>query len=68
MENNYSNFPKDAINPGSVKGWGVVRMEPWHFAGLYLTEEAANAIQEKLGDDYKVADGSHRLGSDDFVF
>lgn len=55
------------MNPGWVKGWGVIRSAPWHFAGLFLSKEEADALRNKLGADYRVANGSHRIGSDDFL-
>ncbi len=55
LKNRYSNFPEDIMNPGWVKGWGVIRSAPWHFAGLFLSKEEADALQSKLGTDYRVA-------------
>ncbi|TAN66933.1 MAG: hypothetical protein EPN17_11915 [Methylobacter sp.] len=67
LKNKYSNFPEDIANPGWVKGWGVIRSAPWHFAGLFLYKEEADALRSKLGAGYRVANGSHRIGSDDFI-
>lgn len=60
-------YQADAQNPGWVKGWGVYRMEPWHFAGLFSSAEEAEAIRLEKGAAYKASFGSHRQGSDDFI-
>ncbi|MGZ4955486.1 MAG: hypothetical protein ACXV8Q_10275, partial [Methylobacter sp.] len=39
LKNKYSDFPQDIMNPGWVKGWGVIRSAPWHFAGLFISKE-----------------------------
>ena len=53
----------------TIVGWGVVRKqsEPWHFAGLFPTKEAAEAEAAKLGPTYVVLFGENRKGSDDFI-
>nr|WP_239990612.1 MULTISPECIES: hypothetical protein [unclassified Pseudomonas] len=53
--------------PGSVLGWGVTRNSPWHFVGVYLTKDAAQAKAADLGGEYKVSYGSHELGTDSFI-
>ncbi|HDL7801233.1 TPA: hypothetical protein PXP53_004274 [Yersinia enterocolitica] len=53
---------------GMVLGWGVVRNNPWHLAGVYTAKESAEAEASKLGNQYEIHYGSHRLGSDDFVW
>jgi hypothetical protein len=63
-----SSFPLDELNPGWVKGWGVVRMAPWDFAGLFLTRKLADDDLAARGADYVVGYGSRRIGSNDFVF
>jgi len=60
-------FIPDPQNPGWVRGFGVFRMSPWHFAGLFQIREQAESVQQQLGENYKVAFGSHRKGSDDFI-
>jgi hypothetical protein len=58
--------PPDPDNPGWVLGWAVYRLKPWALAGFYPSEEAAyDGVIGKKG--FKVAYGSHRLGSDDFI-
>ena len=57
----------DPWNKGWTLGWGVYRLEPWDFRGLYNTEEEARATAKELGADYEVAYGSNRDGTDDFV-
>ncbi|WP_106881402.1 hypothetical protein [Escherichia coli] len=51
-----------------VKGWAVVRSSPWHLVGVFATEEDAETEARKMGDKYEVHYGSHRTGSDDFVW
>ncbi len=58
----------DPVNIGMVLGWGVVRNNPWHLAGVYTAKESAEAEALKLGNQYEIHYGSHRLGSDDFVW
>jgi hypothetical protein len=31
----------------ALKGWGVVRKSPWHFAGLYSTKQEADARRRR---------------------
>lgn len=62
-----SGFELDGDNPLWVKGWGVYRDSPWHFAGIFSTREEAEQKRDTIGTDYKVAFGSRRLASDDFI-
>jgi serine protease Do len=57
----------DASNPGWCRGWGVVRSSPWHLSGVFPDQAQADEHRKKLGPDYEVRAGSHRIGSDDFV-
>lgn len=57
----------DPSNPGWRLGYGVLRKEPWHLAGVGTNMEAAQAFATRLGSDYRVRFGSHRIGTDDFV-
>ncbi|WFQ80952.1 hypothetical protein PXH59_07635 [Xenorhabdus sp. SF857] len=58
----------DPLNVGFVLGWGVIRYSPWHLAGVYAIKEKAEIEAAKLGSAYEVHYGSHRTGSDDFVW
>ena len=59
-------FAPDPDNKGWVLGWAVYRLKPWALAGFYrIEEDAYDAVIGKKG--FKVAYGSHRLGSDDFI-
>jgi hypothetical protein len=60
-------FLNDPVNIGWLKGFGVFRMEPWHFAGLFHTRQEAEQTRDEFGPGYEVAYGSHRRDSDDFV-
>ncbi len=56
----YSVFPPDLENSGSILGWGVYRNEPWDFAGLYQSEEKAKENRAGFAEEYNVAIGSHK--------
>lgn len=56
------------VNGTTLKGWGVVRNAPWHFAGLYSTEQEAKQKAAELGAEYEVHYGENREGSDDFIW
>lgn len=59
---------KDPRNDGWIQGWGVFRIDPWDLAGLYASREEAFDALERLSDPgYRVAYGSHRRGTDDFI-
>lgn len=68
MTKNNNSFPVDPLNPGWIKGWGVVRKSPWDLAGTFLTKAEAEAAQAKLGPSYEVGYGSRQLGSNNFIF
>ncbi len=51
----------------SVKGWGVVRNSPWHFAGLYPTQEEAEAKAREMGAGYVVRLGEEQVGTGVFL-
>lgn len=57
----------DAENPGYRRGFGVFSSSPWHLAEVTQTLRDADIAKARLGGDYKIAWGSHRLGSDDFI-
>ena len=57
----------DAVNPGSVRGYGIFRMEPWHLAGVYKTKKEAEQKRDQSWPGYEVKFGSHRPETDDFV-
>jgi hypothetical protein len=50
-----------------VLGWGVFRMKPWSFKGLYLAEADAHNRAQECGKGYKVAYGSMQAGTDNFI-
>ena len=51
-----------------MMGFGVVRTAPnyWHFAGLYPTQDEAEARAAKLGQEYEVHYGQHHVGTEYF--
>jgi hypothetical protein len=55
------------VNGVTIKGWGVFRRSPWHLAGIYASQQEAEAKGNEMGPDYVVALGEGGLGSDDFV-
>jgi len=61
-------LPADPDNPGWVKAWGVVKNEKWDLAGVYGNQEDARAKADEMGVDYQVHFGSHKLGTDDFIW
>jgi hypothetical protein len=53
---------------GLGKGWGVVRLNPWHLAGIFVSSIDAEALARQLGEGYIVKYGDHVAGSLDFTF
>jgi serine protease Do len=58
----------DRSNPGNFLGHAVLRPAPWHLAGFFPDQVQAEAHCLSLGDDYVVRYGSHRYGTDDFLY
>jgi hypothetical protein len=50
------------------QGWGVVRLTPWHLAGVFASSIDAETLASQLGDGYVVKYGDHDFGSPDFSF
>jgi hypothetical protein len=50
------------------QGWGVVRLHPWHLAGIFVSSIDAEALAAQLGDGYLVKYGDHAIGSPNFTF
>jgi hypothetical protein len=50
------------------EGWGVVRLAPWHLAGIFVSSIDAEAFARQLGEGYVVKYGDHVFGSPDFSF
>jgi len=61
-------LPKDPDNAGSVLGWGVVRLAPWSLHGVYPNKDEAESEAKKAGTDHEVHYGTHKPGTDDFVW
>lgn len=61
-------LPKDPNSAGWVLGWGVVRNAPWSLHGVFSSKEEAESQALKAGEGYAVRYGSHRPGTDDFIF
>jgi hypothetical protein len=56
------------IDGKTLIGWGVVREFPWDFAGLFASQEDAQAKADALGEGYIVRYGERCEASDSFVF
>jgi hypothetical protein len=52
----------------TLRGWGVVRMSPWRFVGLFSNPEAAQSKARAMGPEYQAHYGAQRAGTDDFVW
>lgn len=54
--------------PGEMlrHGWGVVRVKPWHLAGIFASSIDAEALAETMGPGYVVQFGDHIPGSGEF--
>ncbi|TWI52499.1 hypothetical protein IQ22_03269 [Pseudomonas duriflava] len=50
-----------------VKGWGVFRNSPWHFVAMFNSESVADSEAIRLGGDYIVSWGAHKLGTNQFI-
>lgn len=61
-------LPADPDASGWVKGWAVFRNEPWLLAAVLASKADAKDEAAKLPESFEIKYGSHRLGSDDFVF
>ena len=59
-------FDIDPDFPDRIMGWGVLRVTPWHFVGLFVDAAAARKMRDELGDQYIVRHGTKRVRTDDF--
>ena len=49
-------------------GWGVLRVQPWHLAGVFAASVDAENLARSLGEGYVVKYGERSGGARDFVF
>ena len=49
-------------------GWGVLRLNLWHLAGVFTSSGDAEKLVRTMGAGYVVRYGDHRVGSQDFSF
>jgi hypothetical protein len=49
-------------------GWGVLRLQPWHLAGIFTSSIDAENLARMLGPAYAVTYCDHVHGSPDFTF
>ncbi|MEQ1809891.1 MAG: hypothetical protein ABL889_08195 [Terricaulis sp.] len=56
--------------PGEMlkSGWGVLRLKPWHLAGVFSSSVEAESLALALGSAYTIKYGEHVPGSSDFDF
>jgi len=56
--------------PGEMltQGWGVVRVKPWHLAGVFAASVEAEMLAQSLGPAYVVKYGERPAGSPEFTF
>ncbi len=56
--------------PGEMlrRGWGVLRLRPWHLAGIFTSSAEAENLAQSLGADYTIKYGDHAPGSSEFSF
>jgi hypothetical protein len=56
--------------PGEMlkQGWGVLRLKPFHLAGIFESSADAEALAQNLGGAYEVRYGEHAAGSAEFSF
>lgn len=47
-------------------GWGVIALEPWHFAGIYSSKEDAEDRAAEMGTNYIVRFGVNLVGTPRF--
>ena len=49
-------------------GWGVLRLKPWHLAGVFTNSADAEALARRLGVGYVIKYGDHKPDTEDFSF
>jgi len=49
-------------------GWGVMRLSPWHLAGVFVTSPEAEQYALTLGVPYVVRYGDHEKNTSAFSF
>ncbi len=56
--------------PGETlkQGWGVLRLAPWHLAGVFVSSIDAEKLAEKLGPGYLVKYGDRVPSPPGFSF
>jgi len=56
--------------PGEMlkRGWGVLRLKPWHLAGVFTSSADAEALAQNLGPSYEVRYGEHDANASNFIF
>lgn len=50
------------------QGWGVVRLAPWHLAGVFTSSAETENLARTRGRDYTVKNGDRAAGSPEFSF
>ncbi|MBC8285971.1 MAG: trypsin-like peptidase domain-containing protein [Nitrospinae bacterium] len=63
-------FPSlDTDNPGSVKGWAIIREEPWELVKIFKDKLQAEKYRSglSLNSSHHIKYGSNKIGTDDFI-
>lgn len=50
----------------TLRGWGVIRPAPYHFAGLYRTKSEADIKAVAMGPEYVVSYGAQEAETENF--
>lgn len=48
------------------RGWGVLRLQPWHLAGVFASSVEAEAFAQALGPAYTIKYGERASEHSDF--
>jgi len=62
-------WSSDAMHPGWVRGWGVVKGEPpgWEFWGVFPTRAEAEEAAAEAGEEFHAHWGAYHEDRDEFV-
>lgn len=61
-------LPEDKENPGWVVGWIIYDSSKMKFHSIYGSRDQAEMHRNIEGGSFAVAYGTHKLGSDEFIF
>ena len=55
------------VDGKTLIGWGAVRESPWHFAGLFASQEEAQLKADAMGEGYVALYGERQEEPDTFA-